>query len=261
MKITKYILILIFFITIAIGQTSPNKPDSNSLPKISQQSEITDVKSNRENSVTIQHRENNQSPGKNEKPQKSKFFLYVLIPLLICLARIADVSLGTLRIILVSKGAKKLAPILGFFEVLIWLIAIGQVMQNLTNVVNYFAYATGFALGNYIGIILEQKLAIGMVVVRIITRKNASEFIESMKSTRFGLTVIEANNGDEFVNIIFMVIKRTNLPLIISHIKQFNPKAFYSVEDIRSVSNATLPANKLHPKFQIGSIFNVRKTK
>ncbi len=84
---------------------------------------------------------------------QSPYFTYIIIPLLICLARIIDVSLGTVRIILVSKGAKIIAPILGFFEVLIWLIAIGQVMQNLTNVMNYFAYAFGFAIGNYIGIL------------------------------------------------------------------------------------------------------------
>ena len=87
----------------------------------------------------------------------SPVFTWVVVPLLICLARIIDVSLGTLRIILVSRGMKVVAPILGFFEIFIWLLAIGQIMHNLTNIVNYFAYAFGFSIGNYIGIILEKR--------------------------------------------------------------------------------------------------------
>ncbi len=77
----------------------------------------------------------------------SDLFSYAILPLLIFLARICDVSIGTLRIIFVSKGVKKVAPVLGFFEVLIWIIAISKIMQNLDNYVNYIAYAAGFATG------------------------------------------------------------------------------------------------------------------
>jgi uncharacterized protein YebE (UPF0316 family) len=191
----------------------------------------------------------------------SSIFMYVIVPLLICLSRIVDVTIGTIRIILVSKGAKKVAPILGFFEVLIWLIAIGQVMKNLTNVYNYVAYATGFALGNYIGIWIEQKLALGNVVIRIITRMDATELINSMKVTDFGLTVIEAHNGNDPVNIIFTVQKRATLPVIIAQIKKFNPNAFYSIEDVRFVSNRVQSTNSFWPKFRFSSLKNVRKSK
>lgn len=156
---------------------------------------------------------------------------------------------------------KKVAPILGFFEVLIWLIAIGQVMKNLTNVYNYVAYAMGFALGNYIGIYIEQKLALGTVVVRIITRMDATELINNMKDTDFGLTVMKAHNGEEPVNIIFTVAKRSSLPLLISQIKEFNPNAFYSVEDVRFVSNVVSQTNSFWPKFRFNSLKNVRKAK
>ena len=87
----------------------------------------------------------------------SDLFSYVLMPLLIFLARICDVSIGTLRIIFVSKGKKNIAPILGFFEVLIWITAISKIMQNLDNYINYIAYAAGFATGNLIGMIIEEK--------------------------------------------------------------------------------------------------------
>ena len=192
---------------------------------------------------------------------QSSYFIYVIIPLLICLARIVDVSLGTLRIILVSKGAKRIAPILGFFEILIWLLAIGQVMQNLTHIANYFAYALGFAFGNYIGIFIEQKLAMGTVVVQIITRRDASVLINFLRLADFSVTVIEANGGTGTVHIIFTVTKRSNLPYVIENIKNFNPKAFYSVEDIRFVSGAVFSANTSWWKSKFTALIGARKAK
>ena len=81
----------------------------------------------------------------------SNLFIYVLLPLLIFMARICDVSIGTLRIIFVSKGKRNIAPVLGFFEVLIWITAISKIMENLDNYVNFVAYAAGFATGNFVG--------------------------------------------------------------------------------------------------------------
>jgi len=192
---------------------------------------------------------------------QSPLFMYLIVPLLICLSRIIDVSLGTLRIILVSKGAKKLAPVLGFFEVLIWLIAIGQVMQNLTNVYNYFAYALGFALGNYVGIIIEHKIALGMVVLRVITRHEATKLIDFFKKSDYGITILEANDGFEPVSVIFTIIKRSNLPVIVTNIKKYNPGAFYSVEDVRFVSNAIFPTTSNWRKFKLNPLANLRKAK
>ncbi len=192
---------------------------------------------------------------------QSPLFMYLIVPLLICLSRIIDVSLGTLRIILVSKGAKILAPVLGFFEVLIWLIAIGQVMQNLTNVFNYIAYALGFALGNYVGIIMDHKIALGMVVLRIITRHEATELIDFFKKSDYGITILEANDGYERVSVLFTIIKRANLPVIVQNIKKYNPGAFYSVEDVRFVSNIILPTTRNWRKFKLNPLANLRKAK
>jgi len=186
---------------------------------------------------------------------------YILIPILICLARVMDVTLGTLRIILISKGFKNIAPILGFFEILIWLLAIGQVMQNLTNVINYFAYAFGFALGNYIGVIIEQKIALGMVVVQIITQRDASDLIKFLKDNNFGVTVVEAEGSTGNVHLIFTVIKRASLKTVINSIKHFNPKAFYLVEDIRFVSEGVFPAKTIRRKRKFTALVGARKGK
>lgn len=173
----------------------------------------------------------------------SWYFSYIIVPLLIVIAKIIDVSLGTIRIILVSKGSKSLAPLLGFFEVLVWLIAIGQVMQNLTNPVNYIAYAFGFSLGNYFGIIIEAKLALGQVVVRVITKLDATLLIKYLKEANFGVTIVDAIGAKGPVHMIFTVIKRTKIDNVVKIIKEYNPNSFYSIEDIRFVSDANLSYN------------------
>jgi len=166
----------------------------------------------------------------------SEVYSWIILPLLIFFARVCDVSLGTIRIIFVSKGIKYLAPLVGFFEILIWLLAISQIMQNLTNIYYYIFYASGFAIGNLVGIVLEEKLSIGTVGVRIITRQNATKLIEAFKKSYFGITVIDAEGAKGRVKIIFTVVKRQNISKVINLVKKYNPRAFYSVEDIRYVS-------------------------
>lgn len=164
--------------------------------------------------------------------QTEWFALYV-IPLLICLARVMDVTIGTLRIIFVSKGLKFLAPILGFFEIIIWLAALSQVMTNLTNPVNFFAYALGFSLGNYLGIYVENKLAIGTVVLRIITRRDSTKLVADLREFGYQVTVIDAEGNEGDVSVIFTVLRRSHVKKITSLIQLYNPRAFYSIQDVR----------------------------
>ncbi|OGP89645.1 MAG: hypothetical protein A2031_09325 [Deltaproteobacteria bacterium RBG_19FT_COMBO_43_11] len=165
----------------------------------------------------------------------SEVFKLIIIPLLIFLARICDVTLDTARIIYVSRGMKFLAPIIGFFEVLIWLVSITQIMHNLTNFVYYIAYAGGFAMGNYIGIYIEERMAIGTVVIRIITQKNASELVEFLKCDGYGVTHIDAQGSLGPVKVVYTIIKRRDANRVIDIIRKFNPMAFFTIGDIRSV--------------------------
>ena len=171
----------------------------------------------------------------------SEIYAWIFLPLLIFFARVCDVSLGTVRIIFVSKGIKYLAPIVGFFEILIWLLALGQIMQNLNNVFYYIFYAGGFATGNYVGILLEEKLSIGTVGIRIITKREAEKLIEVLKNANFGITVVDAEGSKGSVKIIFTVVKRQNIRKVIDIVKRYNPNAFYSIEDIRFVSDVLYP--------------------
>ncbi len=192
----------------------------------------------------------------------SEIYAWLVLPFLIFFARVCDVSLGTIRIIFVSKGIKYLAPLVGFFEILIWLLAISQIIQNLTNVYYYIFYAIGFAMGNLVGIIIDEKLSIGTVGVRIITRQDARELVDALKKSNYGITVVDAEGSKGKVKIIFTVLNRQNIDKVIKLVKQYNPKAFYSIEDIRYVSEA-LPS-KLKPWYKrnhFRAINNWRKGK
>lgn len=174
----------------------------------------------------------------------SEIFKLVILPVAIFAARICDVSLDTLRIIYVSRGLKFLAASIGFFEVLIWLIAMSQIIRNLTNPFLYIAYAGGFAMGNYIGILIEEKMAIGTVVIRIITQKDATELIEFLKKDGYGVTYTDAQGALGPVKIIFTIVKRRDIDFVLKIIHKFNPLAFFTIEDIRSVRQGIFPIVK-----------------
>ncbi len=171
----------------------------------------------------------------------SDLFAWVVLPLLIFSARICDVSMGTIRVIFISKGLKYIAPIIGFFEVIIWLLAIGQVMSHITNVASYIAYGAGFAMGTLLGMAIEERLRIGSVIVRVITQQDASALVEVLRTKQYGVTAIDAEGSRGRVKIIFMVVKRTSLPEVIKTIKEHHPNAFYSIEEVKSVSEGVFP--------------------
>lgn len=165
----------------------------------------------------------------------SEVFKLVIIPVLIFLARLCDVTLDTVRIIFVSRGMKLLAPLIGFLEVLIWLVAIRQIIGNMSNISYYFAYAGGFAMGNYIGIYIEERMAIGTVIIRIIAQKEAAELINMLIGARYGVTYVDAQGALGPVKIIFTIVKRKNIGNVLDLVKKSNPLAFFTIEDIRSV--------------------------
>lgn len=164
--------------------------------------------------------------------------MYLLVPILIFFARIIDVSMGTIRVIFTSKGYKYYAAILGFFEVLIWLIAMKYIMSNLSNVFCYIAFAAGFAAGTYAGILLEERLSVGSVIIRIITGSDAGPLLAELKAKRFVPTSLGAEGPDGKVHLIFSVINRKDIPKVKTMVKKFNPNAFYTIEDVRHSNKA-----------------------
>lgn len=193
----------------------------------------------------------------------SDVFKWVIIPFFIFAARVIDVSLGTMRIVFVSRGLKYFAPLVGFFEVIIWLLAIRTIMQNLNNVACYIAYGAGFAVGTFVGLYIEKSLAIGKSVVRIITHKDSTELINHLRKEGYGVTSMEAQGTNGKVHVIFMIIRRQDYETVTEIIRQFNPKAFYTVEDVSLVSEGIFPPKKyrLPMKPQLGPFRFWRKGK
>jgi uncharacterized protein YebE (UPF0316 family) len=173
--------------------------------------------------------------------QQLDIFTWVLLPIFIFVARIMDVTLGTVRIISLSRGRRILAPLLGFFEVFIWIVAISQIVRNLNNIACYFAYASGFAAGNFIGLLIEEKLAIGMLAVRIFIIKDSDLLIDRLHEAGFGATSLNAWGATGEVKIIFTIIRRKAFHEVIHIIHNINPKIFYSVEEVRSTSEGIFP--------------------
>lgn len=167
-----------------------------------------------------------------------------LLPVVIFFGRIIDVSLGTLRIIFVSKGEKNKAPLIGFVEVFIWVVVISQILARANDMVSYLSYAAGYAAGNYIGLILENRIAYGIVLCRIYTQKNGYELIQTLNKLNFGATMTHGEGSTNEVDIIETVVDRKEMKVLQQAINQFDSNSFYVVEDVRTKKNGIFPKRK-----------------
>ena len=159
-------------------------------------------------------------------------FSFILLPLLIFMARITDVSINTIRIIYVLGGRKLTATILGFFESFVWLMAIRQIFEHMDNWICYIAYPGGFAMGILVGMLIEERIAYGKVIVRTITRKDVGELIAYLNKNQFRYTKVNAEGPDGHENLVFTVLQRERLEDLLSEMKAILPSAFYTVEKV-----------------------------
>ncbi len=185
----------------------------------------------------------------------SGVYAWFILPMLIFIARVVDVSMGTVRVIFVARGLKYIAPIVGFFEILIWLLAIGQIMTNLSNPLCYIAYAGGFGMGNFIGICIAEKLSLGVVHIRVITKKDASELVECLTAADYGVTSVDGHGTEGEVKVIFTIVPRREVERVVEMIKKFNPRAFYSIEEVGFVEKGIFPAKRAGEFFGVSKMF------
>ena len=165
-------------------------------------------------------------------------FSFLLLPLLIFFARILDVSINTVRIIYVLGGRKLTSTLLGFFESFIWLMAIRQIFEHLDNWICYVAYPAGFAAGIFVGMIIEEKIAYGKVIVRIITRKDIETLLQYLNREYFRYTYVRAEGPDGQENLVFTVLQRENLEQLLQTLKEILPTAFYTVEKVNRAAES-----------------------
>lgn len=186
----------------------------------------------------------------SQYPGGFDWYAWVILPLLIFFARVVDVSLGTLRIIFVSRGKKYLAPMLGFVEVFIWIAIVAQIVRGANSIIAYLAYAAGFAAGNFIGMYIEDRLAIGTLVVRVIVQNHTETLISNLHAAGFGVTSVDAHGAVGPVALVYTVVKRRDLSTVVSVIHQSHPKAFLSIEEARSTQEGVFPVQQ-HHKFAL----------
>lgn len=155
------------------------------------------------------------------------------LPLAIMCARIVDVSIGTVRMIMVIRGRRFTAAALGFFEVTIWLTAITGIISHITNWVNFIFYGIGFALGNIVGMFIENKMAVGQQVVRYISSEQAEEITRILRNRGYGVTEFSASGRQGPVGLGLVILSRKKVPELIEIISSVDPKAVVTVEDVR----------------------------
>ena len=168
-----------------------------------------------------------------------------LLPIIIFFGRICDVTLGTLRIIFVSKGEKYKAPIIGFFEVFIWIMVISQILSRANGLVSYLSYAAGYAMGNYVGILIESRIAFGILVCRIYTNKEPSKLVLMLAERGYGATTVEGMGSKKKAYIIEAVVERKALKEIDRFITDFDQNTFYTAGDVRIRQKGIFPKSSI----------------
>jgi uncharacterized protein YebE (UPF0316 family) len=172
------------------------------------------------------------------------YYEHIGVPLLIFAARVVDTSLGTLRIVMISRGNRKAVRLVGFLEVLLWVIAIGQIIQNLNNWAGYLAWALGFTVGSMIGFKIEERLALGKHQLRVITSQPIDGFLKDLKKLNQGFTVFDGTGANGPVKQVFLILNRQNNAEITALVNKHIPTSFCSVSDVMATDSGVFNTKK-----------------
>ena len=180
-----------------------------------------------------------------------------MVPLLIFIARIAEAALETVRTIYISRGHANLAAYVGIVKTGIWLLSTGLVLTNLTDYWNIVAYLAGYGLGTMLGMEIENRISIGYVIVRLITPADPQPLITELSTLGYGMTRIEGSGSfSPTVNIIFMIVPRTELSRLLGFIAKEYPDLLYTIEDVRNIKTGAKIFYK-DPKSRILNFFGL----
>ena len=156
-------------------------------------------------------------------------------PIVVFFLRVSDVSLATLRMLFIVRGKRILAPLFGFVETLIWVFAIGIVIQHLTSPLHAIGYAAGFATGNYVGLLIEERLALGLATVRAMVTTGGPELADMLRAEGYGVTEMEGRGRNGPVDVLYSVVSRRQAARCVGLIDQRAPEAFVVVDEPRIV--------------------------
>jgi len=156
-------------------------------------------------------------------------------PILIFFLRITDVSMATVRVLLIVRNAKWVVPLIGFFEVSIWVFAVSAVVQNLTSPWHVIGYAGGFATGNYVGMLLEERMALGLATVRTMVKSGGAELAGTLRELGFAVTEMAGRGRDGEVEVLYSVIPRRQVAKYVHTVDHDAPTSFVVVDEPRAV--------------------------
>lgn len=159
----------------------------------------------------------------------------LLTALMIFGLRVVDMTLDTLRVLVVMRGQKKIAWVLGFFQSAVFVIAIGSVLSNLDNPLNLIGYAAGFATGNVVGMYIEEKLAIGHTMISIVSSRRGTAIVEKLRENGYAVTEIAARGKDGMVTLLNVNVLRKNVGRVRQLVHETDEEAFITAEDIRPI--------------------------
>ncbi|HXY31949.1 MAG TPA: DUF2179 domain-containing protein [Gemmatimonadaceae bacterium] len=151
-------------------------------------------------------------------------------PVIIFFLRICDVSLDTMRVLFTVRGQRAVAAVLGFFQALIWIVAVGNAIKHLDSIWHILAYAAGFGTGTLVGITIERALAYGLTAVRIVSQHGGVEIADALRARGYGVTEMPGYGRDGSVEIVSSVVQRQHLDDIIAIVEQYDPNAFVTSE-------------------------------
>jgi uncharacterized protein YebE (UPF0316 family) len=162
----------------------------------------------------------------------------------IFLARVIDVSMGTIRVLMIFKGRRLYAALIGFFEVMIYVLALSRVVNTLDNPFYLVFYACGFAAGNYFGSFVEEKVAIGQVTVNIICSNCGEELVEQLRNEGYGVTVLDGTGRKGKKKILFVTMERRCLKHLFEVVDKHESDSFVNILDSRSTRGGYFERNK-----------------
>ncbi|TAH69175.1 MAG: DUF2179 domain-containing protein [Anaerolineaceae bacterium] len=161
-----------------------------------------------------------------------------LLYIIIFLAKTVEVSISTIRLVYVNKGERVKGAVLGFAEILIWILVVSSVLHNIADdPLKIIAYAAGFSLGNYLGVSIESKIAVGLASIQVVVNEKEGDALAGiLRDHEFGVTIIEGKGKDDSVkNLLFVQLKRKKIQAAIKLIKETDPNAYISVNDVKSI--------------------------
>lgn len=161
-----------------------------------------------------------------------------LLYLIIFFAKIIEVSISTVRIVYINKGEKVKGAALGFIEILIWLVVVSSVLNNITeDPIKIFIYAIAFSLGNFFGVTIESKIAVGLSSIQVVVGQEGGAILaDILREQGYGVTIIEGKGKNESIkNLLFIQLKRKKIPEATRLIKEHNPEAFITVNEIKTM--------------------------